>query len=51
MNILRALLDRFRLERRPPSGPLTTDEESDAEALRNERLGKERKPRDLEHAR
>ena len=43
MNFLRAFLDRFRPERRPPTGPLTT-EESDAEALRDLRLGKERKP-------
>jgi hypothetical protein len=45
MNLLRAFLDRFRPERRPPSGPLTTQEESDAEALRNQRLGEQRKPR------
>jgi len=45
MNLLRAFLDRFRPERRPPSGPLTTEEETNAEAMREQRLGKDREPR------
>ena len=34
MKRLRAFLDRFTLGNRPPTGPLTTQEESDAETLR-----------------
>jgi hypothetical protein len=33
---VRALLDRLPGGHRPPSGPLTTEEESDANALRQE---------------
>jgi hypothetical protein len=34
MTRLRAFLGRLRGKRRPPTGPLTTDEEHEAEALR-----------------
>ena len=34
MTKLRAFLDRLSFERRPPTGPLTKDEASEAEALR-----------------
>ena len=43
MNFLRALLSRFRPQRRPPTGPLTI-EESNAEAIREQRIGEGRKP-------
>jgi hypothetical protein len=33
MKRLRAFLDRFTLGNRPPTGPLTTQENTDAEAL------------------
>jgi hypothetical protein len=38
MKRLRALLDRLPGGHRPPTGPLTTAEETDAEELRQERL-------------
>ena len=38
MKRLRAFLDRFTLGNRPPTGPLTTQENSDAEALRQATL-------------
>ena len=53
MNRLRALLDRLSGGRRPPTGPLTTAEETDAEELRqgtlvkdNERIEREREEQD-----
>jgi hypothetical protein len=52
MKRLRAFLDRFTLGNRPPTGPLTTQENSDAEALRqatltenNERNAREQEER------
>jgi hypothetical protein len=41
MKRLRAFLDRLSGGRRPPTGPLTTREESDAEALRQKTLTKD----------
>ena len=38
MTRLRAFLDRLPGGHRPPTGPLTTDEENQAEALRHETL-------------
>ena len=38
MTRFRALLDRLPGRRRPPTGPLTTDEERRAEALQHETL-------------
>lgn len=38
MTRFRALLDRLPGRRRPPTGPLTTDEERKAEVLRQETL-------------
>jgi hypothetical protein len=38
MTRFRALLDRLPGRRRPPTGPLTTDEERKAEALQHETL-------------
>jgi hypothetical protein len=35
---LRAVFERFRVGRRPPTGPLTTTEKSAAEKLRQETL-------------
>ena len=53
MNRLRAFLDRLLGGRRPPTGPLTTAEETDAEELRqktlvkdNERIEREREEQD-----
>jgi hypothetical protein len=52
MKRLRALLDRLPGGHRPPTGPLTTAEETDAEELRqatlvkdNERIEREREQR------
>ena len=52
MKRLRAFLDRFTLGNRPPTGPLTTDENSEAEALRQETLTEdhERKEREQEES-
>lgn len=41
--VIRSFLDRLRGERRPPTGPLTTAEESEAEVLRQETLAKDEK--------
>ncbi len=41
MKGLRVLLDRLRGLRRPPTGPLTTDERTTAEELRQETLLKD----------
>ena len=41
MKGLRAFLDRFGLGNRPPTGPLTTEETSDAEALRQKTIGED----------
>jgi len=38
MTKLRTFLDRLAGGRRPPTGPLTTDEENEAEALRKKAL-------------
>jgi hypothetical protein len=38
MKRLRAFLDRLPGGHRPPTGPLTTDEANEAEALRHENL-------------
>jgi len=50
MKRVRALLDRFTLGNRPPTGPLTTQEDSDAETLRQATLTEEseRKEREQE---
>jgi hypothetical protein len=44
MNRLHFLLERLRRIRRPPTGPLTTAEETAAEDLRQERLAKGNEP-------
>jgi hypothetical protein len=49
MNRLRALLDRLPGGHRPPTGPLTTAEELDAEELRQETLVKDNER--IEHER
>jgi hypothetical protein len=41
VNRLRAFLDRLPGGHRPPTGPLTTEEESDAEELRQKTLADE----------
>jgi hypothetical protein len=41
MKRLRALLDRLPGGHRPPTGPLTTAEETDAEELRQQTLAKD----------
>jgi hypothetical protein len=41
MKRLRAFLDRLPGGHRPPTGPLTTSEASDAEELRQENLAKD----------
>ena len=43
MKRLRAFLERLPGGHRPPTGPLTTAEAADAEALRQETLAKDRK--------
>jgi hypothetical protein len=43
MRRLRALLERLPGGHRPPTGPLTTAEQTDAEELRQETLVKEEK--------
>jgi hypothetical protein len=50
MKRFRAFLDRFTLGNRPPAGPLTTQEVSDAESLRQAMLTEdnERKEREQE---
>jgi hypothetical protein len=45
---LRAFLDRFSLGNRPPSGPLTTQETSDAEALRQKTIAEDNERREPE---
>jgi hypothetical protein len=49
MSLLNALLERFRPERRPPTGPLTT-QESTTEALRVEQERVAETPRDEQEA-
>ncbi len=41
MKRFRAFLDRLPGGHRPPTGPLTTSEETDAEELRREKAAKE----------
>jgi len=48
MKRLRAFLDRFTLGNRPPTGPLTTQEVSDAEALRQTTLTEEEEQKQRE---
>ena len=48
MKRLRAFLDRFMLGNRPPTGPLTTEETSEAEALRQETLTEDSERRERE---
>jgi hypothetical protein len=50
MKRMRAFLDRFTLGARAPTGPLTTQEDSDAETLRQVTLTEEsdRKEREQE---
>jgi hypothetical protein len=44
MKRIRAFFDHFTGGHRPPTGPLTTAEESDAEALRQQLLSEEHEP-------
>jgi hypothetical protein len=48
MQRLRTFLERLPGGRRPPTGPLTTAEAADAEALRQETLAKDTKRIELE---
>lgn len=48
MKRLRALLDRLSGQRRPPTGPLTTSEQSDADDLREKTLTEESQRLDRE---
>ena len=48
MKRLRAFLDRLPGGHRPPTGPLTTVEESDAEAVRQETLAEDNERIDRE---
>jgi hypothetical protein len=48
MKRVRAFLDRFTLGSRPPTGPLTTEEASDAQALQ-EKLSKDDDPDGRKH--
>jgi hypothetical protein len=48
MKRLRAFLDRFTLGNRPPTGPLTTQEDSDAEALAQATLTEKNEPKEPE---
>ena len=49
MKRLRALLDRLPGGHRPPTGPLTTDEQSDADELREKTVTEESQRLDREH--
>jgi hypothetical protein len=49
MNPLRSLFERFRVRRRPPTGPLTTTETTAAEELREEQLAKDGVRTDHKH--
>lgn len=48
MKRFRAFLDRFTLGNRPPTGPLTTQEDSDAETLREATLTEDNQRRERE---
>ena len=48
MKRLRVFLDRFTLGNRPPTGPLTTEEDSEAEALQQKTLTEDNERRERE---